>query len=68
MLNRERFLRLCDVVVVALEPFASDADLVGHRVQFVISVGDHVRHDIAAPGRVARLELGFHVVDIDGHF
>ena len=60
VLDRQTPLALANVVVVALKPFAFDANEVCHRVQFLLGVRQHVAHE-----HVAEPMLG--LIDVDAH-
>lgn len=48
------------IVMIALKPAARDTEPIGHLMEFMICVSDHMKHDHAAVPCC-------HVVDIDGH-
>lgn len=63
-LDRQRAAGQRHIVMIALEPFGLHADKRRHGVQFVVIIGDHVRH--AHPAKLAD-GVAVHVIDIDGH-
>jgi hypothetical protein len=60
MSDRESSFAQSDVVVVALVPFPSDTNPVGHLMHLVFRVRDHVAHDHPSERRA-------HIIDVNGH-